>query len=72
VESQAGRSVFSPPVQARTLDGQVPQFSLSNDSCLNSTSCLIKWFVEYDGGSPISQIQIIYAKVKFFLNHYMN
>jgi hypothetical protein len=66
VESKAGRSVFSRPVQAKTLGGQVPQFSLSNNSCVNNISCLIKWSIEYDGGSPISQIQIIYAKVKFF------
>jgi hypothetical protein len=49
-----------------TTAGKVPQFNLGNISCLIS-SCLIKWFVEDNGESPISKGEIYYAKVKFFL-----
>jgi len=70
VESEAGQSVFSIPVQAKTFDGEVPQFHLSNDSCLNDTSCLIKWFIEYDGGSNISHAKIFYAKVSSVYHYF--
>ncbi|CAF0901870.1 unnamed protein product [Rotaria sordida] len=60
-ENHAGQSVFSIPIQAKTFSGEVPQFSLSNASCLNHQSCLIKWFIEYDGGSTISRAEIFYA-----------
>jgi hypothetical protein len=66
VESQAGRSDFSTPVGATTLVGDVPQFRLLNNSCLNSTSCLITWFLENVGNSAISKAEISYAKVNLF------
>jgi len=64
VRSQAGQSAFSTPVQAQTTIGEIPQFSLTNDSCL-STSCLIQWLVEDNGDSVISKGEIYYAKVNF-------
>ncbi|UJR34965.1 hypothetical protein I4U23_027743 [Adineta vaga] len=64
VESPIGQSAFSTPVQAKTLDGNVPQFHLTNISCLNNKSSLIQWSIENDGGSTISQIEISYAKVR--------
>ncbi|CAF1442130.1 unnamed protein product [Adineta ricciae] len=63
VESHAGQSTFSVPVQAKTLHGDVPQFHLTNISCLNNQSYLIQWIIDNDGGSAISQIEISYAKV---------
>ncbi|CAF0882348.1 unnamed protein product [Rotaria sp. Silwood1] len=62
-ENHAGQSVFSTPIQAKTFSGEVPQFSLSNTSCLDYRSCLIKWFIVYDGGSKISQVEISYATI---------
>ncbi|CAM4776000.1 unnamed protein product [Rotaria magnacalcarata] len=60
-ENYAGLSVFSTPIQATTFSGEVPQFNLSKTSCLNHRSCLIKWTIEYDGGSEISRTEIAYA-----------
>ena len=68
MESPAGRSGFSTPVQAKTFDGDVPQFNLTNISCLNNRSYLIEWFVEYDGGSAVSDVEISYAKVRIVNN----
>ena len=61
--SLAGQSGFSSPVKAQTLLGLVPQFSLANNSCINRTTCLIKWIVDNDGGSSISNVQLFYAQV---------
>ncbi|CAF1018260.1 unnamed protein product [Adineta steineri] len=62
VESIAGQSVYSIPVQAKTFDGNIPQFNLTMISCFNNNFYLIKWFIEYDGGSNISKIELFYAK----------
>ncbi|CAF3998277.1 unnamed protein product, partial [Rotaria sp. Silwood2] len=62
-ENHAGQSVFSIPIQAKTFSGEVPQFNLSNTSCLDYRSCLIKWFIQYDGGSAISRAEIFYATI---------
>jgi len=66
-KSRAGEGSLSIPYQLKTLDQQVPQFKiLSTDmSCLNDQSCLIKWVIESDGGSPVSRAELSYAKVKF-------
>ncbi|CAM2704547.1 unnamed protein product [Rotaria socialis] len=63
-KSRAGEGVLSIPYQLKTLDRQVPQFKiLSSDlSCLDDQSCLIKWVIESDGGSPISRAEISYTK----------
>lgn len=65
-KSRAGEGSVSIPYQLRTLDRQVPQFKfLSPDnSCLNDHSCLIKWVVDTDGGSPISRAEISFGKVR--------
>ena len=65
-KSRAGEGPLSIPYQLKTLDRQVPQFKiLSSDvSCLNDQSCLIKWIIETDGGSPISRAEISYGKVR--------
>ncbi|CAF2645819.1 unnamed protein product [Rotaria sp. Silwood2] len=65
-KSRAGEGSPSIPYQLKTLDRQVPQFKiLSSDiSCLDDQSCLIKWIIESDGGSPISRTEISYAKVR--------
>ncbi|CAF1391848.1 unnamed protein product [Adineta steineri] len=65
-KSRAGEGALSIPYQLKTLDRQVPQFKiLSSDiSCLDDQSCLIKWIIESDGGSPISRAEISYAKVR--------
>ncbi|UJR10788.1 hypothetical protein I4U23_014975 [Adineta vaga] len=65
-KSRAGEGSLSIPYQLKTLDRQVPQFKiLSSDmSCLADHSCAIKWLVESDGGSPISRIEISYAKIR--------
>ncbi len=67
-KSRAGEGSLSIPYQLKTLDRQVPQFKIlsSDRSCLNDQSCLIKWIIESDGGSPISRAEISYAKVNFF------
>ena len=64
-KSRAGEGSLSIPYQLKTLDRQVPQFKiLSSDmSCLDDRSCLIKWIVESDGGSPISRAEISYTEV---------
>ncbi len=64
-KSRAGEGSLSIPYQLKTLDRQVPQFKIlsSDRSCLNDQSCLIKWIIESDGGSPISRAEISYAKV---------
>jgi hypothetical protein len=64
-KSRAGEGSLSIPYQLKTLDRQVPQFKiLSSDiSCLSDQSCLIKWIIESDGGSPISRAEISYVKV---------
>jgi hypothetical protein len=67
VESHAGQSTFSIPVQANTSYGDVPQFSLSNVSCINKKSYLVKWFIQNDGRTPISRAEISYAKVNFLI-----
>jgi len=69
-KSRAGEGSVSIPYQLKTLDRQVPQFKiLSSDiSCLDDHSCLIKWIIESDGGSPISRTEISYAKVGFFIS----
>jgi hypothetical protein len=68
-KSRAGEGSLSIPYQLKTLDRQVPQFKiLSSDiSCLDDQACLIKWIIESDGGSPISRVEISYAKVDFLL-----
>ncbi|CAF4879276.1 unnamed protein product [Rotaria sp. Silwood1] len=65
-KSRAGQGSLSIPYQLKTFDRQVPQFKiLSSDiSCLDDQSCLIKWIIESDGGSPISRTEISYAKVR--------
>ena len=66
-KSRAGEGSPSIPYQLRTLDRQAPQFKIlsSDPSCLSDHSCLIKWIVEADGGSPISRAEISYGKVTF-------
>ncbi len=64
-ESHAGQSAFSIPVQATTLNGDAPSFNLLNATCMNKNSYLVKWFIEDNGGTPISRVEIYYAKVNF-------
>lgn len=66
-ESSAGRSPFSIPIQVKTEPGELPQFNLSSHSasCESDTSCSIRWSVESGGDSPISRIEISFAKVSF-------
>lgn len=68
-KSRAGEGSLSIPYQLKTLDRQVPQFKiLSSDiSCLSDQTCLIKWIVETDGGSPITRAEISYVKVIIFI-----
>ena len=67
-KSRAGEGSLSMPYKLKTLDRQAPQFKiLSSDLwCLDDQSCLIKWIIESDGGSPISRAEISYAKVRCF------
>jgi hypothetical protein len=65
VESPAGQSAFSSPVQVKTLAGEFVRFNLTSSErvCQNDKSCLIKWIIQSDGGSNISRGEISYAKV---------
>jgi hypothetical protein len=67
-KSRAGEGSLSIPYQLKTLDRQVPQFKIISPdiSCLDDKSCLIKWIIESDGGTPISRAEISYAKVNLF------
>ena len=67
VRSQAGQSIFSSPVKPQTLEGAAPNFTLLNNSCTDSTSCLIKWHLKNDEGSSISKAEISYTKVNRFV-----
>jgi hypothetical protein len=64
-KSRAGEGSLSIGYQLKTLDRQVPKFKIlsSDPFCFDAHSCLIKWIIESDGGSPISRTEISYAKV---------
>lgn len=64
-KSRAGEGIPSVPYQLKTLDRQVPMFKiLSSDmSCMSDSTCLIKWIIDSDGGSPISRAELSFAKV---------
>jgi len=63
-ESQAGIGQQPQSIQFRTLDRQIPDFTVNeNRTCLNAESCLIKWNIESDGGAPIIRAEILYAEV---------
>jgi hypothetical protein len=64
-KSRAGEGLPSIPYQLKTLDRQVPLFKISSTdpACQDDDSCLIKWIIEADGGSPISRAEISYARV---------
>lgn len=64
-KSRAGEGAVSIPYQLKTLDRQVPQFKIlsADPSCLDDHSCLIRWIIEADGGSPISRAELSYGKV---------
>ena len=68
-KSRAGEGPLSIPYQLRTLDRQVPQFKIfsSDPFCLNDHSCLIKWVIEADGGSPVSRTEVTYARVRIIV-----
>ena len=65
-ESQAGTGQQTGPIYFRTLDRQIPDFSIDenkNRTCLSDESCLITWNIESDGGAPILRAEILYAQV---------
>jgi hypothetical protein len=65
-ESRAGIGQPTGPIQFRTLDKQIPDFTIeenANKTCLNDASCLITWNIESDGGAPITRAEILYAPV---------
>jgi hypothetical protein len=66
-ESRAGIGQQTGPIQFRTLERQIPDFSIDenkNGTCVNDETCLITWNIESDGGAPIVRAEIFYARVK--------
>ena len=66
-ESRAGIGQQTGPIQFRTLDQQMPVFTIDenlNRTCFNDDSCLITWDIKSDGGAPIIQTEILYAQVE--------
>ncbi|CAF2073220.1 unnamed protein product [Rotaria magnacalcarata] len=66
-ESRAGIGQQTGPIQFRTLDRQIPDFTIDeniNRTCLSDESCLITWNIESDGGAPILRTEILYALAK--------
>ncbi|CAF1189962.1 unnamed protein product [Rotaria sordida] len=67
-ESRAGIGQQTGPIQFRTLDRQIPDFTVDehiNRTCLSDESCLITWNIESDGGAPIVRAEILYAQAKY-------
>ena len=65
-ESRAGIGQQTGPIQFRTLDKQVADFTIddsTNRTCLNDQSCLITWNIKSDGGATIFRAEIFYAQV---------
>ncbi|UJR22927.1 hypothetical protein I4U23_025955 [Adineta vaga] len=66
-ESQAGIGQPTGPINFRTLDKQIPDFTIdqnSNRTCPNDDRCVITWNVQSDGGAPIFRVEILYAQAK--------
>ncbi|CAF1614637.1 unnamed protein product, partial [Adineta ricciae] len=66
-ESQAGVGQPTGPIQFRTLDKQIADFTVdenANRTCSNDDSCAITWNIQSNGGAPIFRVEILYAQAK--------
>lgn len=66
-ESRAGVGQQTGPIRFRTLDKQIPEFTIdgeTNRTCPSDDSCLISWNIQSDGGAPILRTEIAYTQVR--------